>query len=181
MARVFFMSPLYHIVPGFAKLFHQRDRGPLDGSVPSVCRPSYQEQSKSKAKCTRGVRRAFSLSLILPGRRRTPKLPQAYCAGALPAGGASRYALRCESTTGPSSCRSCMPCKMSCRTSSRLHFAFSLCGLLGVRQVVSHNMVPCNNSGICPVALARPLRLDKSFSWLLAPYCVYCVNTSSVA
>ncbi len=83
MARVS-LCPHYTISrSGFAKL-SQADRGPGRFPFRSVCRP-YQRQSKSKAKCTRGARRFFSLSLILPGRRRTLNLRR-ITLRALPAG-----------------------------------------------------------------------------------------------
>ncbi len=67
----FFMSHYTISFGRFAKLSRQLDRGPLDGSVPSVA-DLIKEQSKSKAKCALAVLGlAFSLSrLILPGRRR---------------------------------------------------------------------------------------------------------------
>ncbi len=72
----------------------------------------------------------LSLSLILPGRRRTPNL-QTYCLRALPAG-ASRYAPAVSSTAGHPR-RSCMPCKMSCTFLAQLALSG---GLLWLVQVV---------------------------------------------
>ncbi len=83
-----------------------------------------QKTIKSKeTKCTRMIARPCLYALIFTFR--SPTKPQThYLHQALPAGCASRYALRRE--CGPSSGLACPP---RCRTSSQL--AFSLCGLLG--------------------------------------------------
>ncbi len=105
----------------------------------------------------------FSLSLILPpaGAKPPDALPCRRC----PQGCASRYALRCGlHNCGPSSCRSCMPCKMSC-TTSRLSSPL-VSAVLGFVQVVLCNMITaCNNSRLSRY-LARPQTRQKL---LLAP------------
>ncbi len=58
---------------------------------------------KSKAKCTRGARRPFSLSLIFADRRRTLSL-QTHCRAGC-AQGCVALRARCESTTAGHSCR----------------------------------------------------------------------------
>lgn len=135
MARVFLYAPIISYCSGFAKLSRQLDRGPLDGSVPSVCRP-YQRQSKSKAKCTRGARPClFLLSLICQVCRRTLYL-QTHCLA-----GVARRGVRRAT-------RSAMGLQLRAIIMQVLHtlqdvmhvftaqLAFSLCGLLGFVHIV---------------------------------------------
>jgi hypothetical protein len=137
-----FVLPLYHFHRGLsAKLciFFNRsrpvDHGPLDGSVPSVCRP-YQRQSKSKAKCTRGARPClFLLSLICQVCRRTLYLQTHRLAGV------ARRGVRRAT-------RSAMGLQLRAIIMQVLHtlqdvmhvftaqLAFSFCGLLGFVHIV---------------------------------------------
>ncbi len=105
----------------------------------------------------------FSLSLILPGRRRTLKSLERIALRALPAGVC--YALRCESTTAGHLVLMSLAClaKMSC-TSSRLN-APLVSAVSRLRQVVlsQHGHRFAITLG-CPVA--RPQTRQKL---LLAP------------
>ncbi len=127
MAPGFSLCPIIPYRSGFCQLSRQLDRGPLDSSVPSVCRP-YQRQIKSRLNALAVLKPCLFLSLILPGRRWTLNL-QTF---ALPLPGVARRGVRrlpprsaVIYNAGPSSCRSCMPCKMSCYVFT-LQLAFSL-------------------------------------------------------
>ncbi len=147
---------------------HQLDRGPLDVSVGLPL-----SKIKSKAKCLAVHRPAFLLSLIL--YRQTDAKPQTHC-GRCPQGVRRRaLPLRRYTAAGHPSCRS-YALRMSC-TSSQLS-AFSLRGLLGFVDRPLTTWSPRVTLLDCPLLVTR---LDKSLSWLLNPYCVIALATSSVA
>ncbi len=123
-----------------------------------------QRQSQSKAKCTRGARPCLFFVFDFARSPTDAKPPDALpCGRCLQC--ASRYALRCESTTAGHPRRSCMPCK-DVIPSSRLSFHFSLWwSPFGCPGHVLCNISPLAITLGCPVALARPQTLTK----LLAP------------
>ncbi len=115
---------------------------------------------------------AFSLSLILPGRRRTLAPPDAHCRGRCPQGVRRATRSAVVYSRRPSCNRSCMQDVMHIFTArSPLVSAVSL----GFDQVVLATWSTACNSG-CPVAY-RPQTRQKL---LLAPqpHVRHCVNTS---
>ncbi len=167
----FLYVPIVPYRSGFAKAVPQLDRGPLDGSVPSVCRP-YQRQSKSKAKCTRGARPCLSLSLILPGRRQDAKPPDALPCGRCPQEvTVAFYALRCESTTaGHPRCGVLHALQMSC-TSSRLNSPLVSAVSLASSSRPLATWSPLAALGFVPLLLLVPQTRQASLG-SSTPYCV---------
>ncbi len=123
LTLVFFYVPIIPYRSGFAKLSRQLDRG-ASGRFPFRRFADLIKDNQKQRLNTLAVLGLafFFTSLITPGRRRTLNLrrivpcgrcPREYCV--------ALRALRCESTTAePSSCRSCMPCKMSYVFTARL-------------------------------------------------------------
>ncbi len=139
------------------------------GRFRSVGLPTLSKTIKSKVNALALSARLFLLSLILPGRRRTPNLQTLPC-GRCPQGCASHLTRSAVVyNCGPSSCGSCMPCKMSC-TSSRLS-SWSLRSHGFVQVVHSHCLWSPRSHSRCPLLLLV-LRLDKGFSGSSTPYCV---------
>ncbi len=155
------MSLLYHIVHKLS------DCGPLICLSPSVCRPYQRHQ---QAKCV-----AWCSALPFPfvfDFARSPtdaKLPDAAVLRALPVR-ASRYALRCESTTaghcvGLHALQDVMHCLTVC-----------LCGLLGLSSRSRNMVTACNNSRVacCSCSSSDWIKLLLGST----PYCVIASNTS---
>ncbi len=145
---------LYYIIPYRLGLPNCPASSPRASgrSVPSVCRP-YQRQSKARlqihSRCS-----ALPFLVFEIFARWTLNL-QTHCAAGVARGCASRYALRCRIQRGPSSCKSCMPCKMSYVFTAQL---LSLL-LLGYVRVVSLGFMvtACNSFGFPhPPSCFRP-------------------------
>ncbi len=157
MARVF-VSPLYHIVQRRcpASLIRPSDLFHSVGLLTLSCH-------NRAAMHSGGARLLLFFLFFVPLTARVaddakpPDMSLRRCPGA--------YALRCGAWHQVISCRSCMPCSMSCTFTAQL--AFSLCVVsLASSKSSSRNMVTaCNNSRLSRCS-ARPQTPTKL---LLAP------------
>ncbi len=138
MARVFFMSPLYHIVRVLPSCPLNLTAGLW--TVPFRRLPTLSRTIKSKAKYFRSAQPCFLCALILPDVDLDAKPLQTRTLAGVARRVCVALRARCESATaGPSSCRSFCALQMSCVFAAQL--AFSLCGLLGFVRRHSRNMV----------------------------------------
>ncbi len=103
-------------------------------------------------------------------------------ARALPAGvcdRATRSAVK-SYNCGPSSCRSCMPCKMSCTSSHQLAFGLYWFSLASSKSSSRNMVTACNNSRLSRLTTPSSADSTKSFSWLLSPVLRHCINNTSL-
>ncbi len=129
MAQVFlYITITCHIVR-VARLSRQLDRGPLDGSVPSVFADLIKEQSKARLNALAVLSALpFFLSSILCSLDAS-NLRHVPFAG-VARRGVRRYALRCESTTAGH----LVWVLHALQALHGFQLAFSLCGLLGRQE-----------------------------------------------
>ncbi len=164
------MSPLYHIVHGFCQAVHP-DRGPLDGPVPSVCRP-YPRTVKSKANALAVL--GLASSLFDFARSPTDAKPQTHCLTGVAHRGVRRATRSAVSTTAghPRVGLACLARCPSSRLSSPLVSAVSLALIKSSSLTWSRF-----TSGIYPVACSS----SDSTKALLAPSAPYCVIASNTS
>ncbi len=143
------------------------DRGPLDSSVPSVLptlsKKTIKKQAKMHSRCSA---LPFSLSLILPGHRRTLNLRRAHCLAGVArrvCDRATRSAVSLHESCGPSSCQVLHALQDVMRLPAQL---LSLCGLR-LSLIDLCNMVIPLAITLGFVRARLILRLDHS--WLLNP------------